>query len=385
MPPVRLGIDVLQADSFAALRHKRVGLLTSFAAVDTHLRRTYDILRTDSRVRLAALFAPEHGLDGTAGAGERVLSSVDARTGLRVHSLYGSTFRPTLEMLADIEAVVFDIPDVGARFFTFIWTLTYMMAVAHEVEIIILDRPNPLGGDIIEGGALDPALISLVGGDNVPIRHGMTMGELARMIYAGWDDSLSRLTVVPCDGWRRSMLWDETGLVWSPPSPNMPRSSTVLHYPGACLIEGTTLSEGRGTPLPFEIVGAPYIDEMALAEALNALELPGVRFRPHVFMPSVGKWAWEVCRGVQAHITDSAVWRPVETWLHVIVLLRRLYPADFRWLPTENGIHHFDRLMGTMRARALIDGGATTADLMRDWDDYHALFRQARAPYLLYP
>ncbi|PJF24578.1 MAG: DUF1343 domain-containing protein, partial [Phototrophicales bacterium] len=186
---VQLGIDVLRRRGFDLLRGKRVGLLTTFAAVDSDLRRTYDILRTDERVRLAALFAPEHGLSGVGHAGEPILSARDPRTGLPVYSLYGATFRPSPDMLADIDVMVFDIPDVGSRYFTFLWTLTYVMTVTRDIEIVVLDRPNPLGGERIEGGALDPSLISLVGGDNVPVCHGMTIGELARLLYAGWDES----------------------------------------------------------------------------------------------------------------------------------------------------------------------------------------------------
>ncbi len=386
---VQLGIDVLRARGFDLLRGRRVGLLTTFAAVDSDLRRTYDLLRTDERVRLAALFAPEHGLSGVGQAGEAIASARDSRTGLPVYSLYGATFRPSLEMLADIDVIVFDIADVGARYFTFLWTLAEVMAAARDVEIVVLDRPNPLGGERIEGGALDPALISPVGG-GVPVCHGMTMGELARLLYASCDESFRGLTVVPCDGWRRAMTWAETGLLWSPPSPNMPRFETALHYPGACLIEGTTLSEGRGTPLPFEIVGAPYIDEVELADALTALKLTGARFRPHVFKPTASKWAGEVCKGVQVYITDRAAWRPIDVWLNVIIAIRRLYPAQFAWLPpgesVEGGqaIHHFDRLIGTSAARMQIESGAAAADVMAEWADYQAAFRAFRQPFLLY-
>lgn len=388
---VRLGIDVLRERGFDVLRGKRVGLLTTFAAVDGGLRRTYDILRTDERIRLAALFAPEHGLSGVGHAGEAIPSAHDPRTGLPVYSLYGATFRPSPDMLADIDVMVFDIPDVGSRYFTFLWTLTYVMAVTRDVEIVVLDRPNPLGGERIEGGALDLSLISLVGGDNVPVCHGMTIGELARLLYAGWDESFSGLTVVPCEGWRRAMNWDETGLLWSPPSPNMPRFETALHYPGACLIEGTTLSEGRGTPLPFEIVGAPYIDEVELADALTALNLPGARFRPCVFKPTASKWTGEVCKGVQVYIADRVTWRPIDVWLNVIIAIRRLYPAHFAWLPPGDSVEigrsmvHFDRLIGTSAARTQIEQGASAAEVMAEWAEYQAAFRAFRQPFLLYP
>ncbi|PJF26557.1 MAG: DUF1343 domain-containing protein, partial [Phototrophicales bacterium] len=198
------------------------------------------------------------------------------------------------------------------------------------------------------------------------------------------------LTVVACDGWRRAMTWDETGLPWSPPSPNMPRFETALHYPGACLIEGTVLSEGRGTPLPFEIVGAPYIDEVELADALTALNLPGARFRPHVFKPTASKWAGEVCKGVQVYIADRVAWRPIDVWLNIIITIRRLYPAQFAWLPpgdsVENGrsMVHFDRLIGSSAARTQIERGASAAEVMAEWADYQAAFRAFRAPFLLY-
>lgn len=387
---VQLGIDALRRRGFDLLRGKRVGLLTTFAAVDNDLRRTYDLMRTDERVRLAALFAPEHGLSGVGHAGELIPSARDPRTGLPVYSLYGATFRPMPDMLASIDVIVADLPDVGSRYFTYLWTLAEVMAAARDMEIIVLDRPNPLGGERIEGGALDPALISLVGGDNVPVCHGMTIGELARLLYAGWDETFRGLTVVPCDGWRRAMTWEETGLPWSPPSPNMPRFETALHYPGACLIEGTTLSEGRGTLLPFEIIGAPYIDEVELAEALTALKLPGARFRPHVFKPTASKWAGEICKGVQVYIADRAEWRPLDVWLNVIITIRRLYPTEFAWLlpgdTLEGGksVYHFDRLIGTSAARMQIERGAAAAEVMADWADYQAAFRAFRQPFLLY-
>ncbi len=281
MSHVRTGIEVLRRDEFKPLRGLRVGLLTNPSGVDSTLISTVAILRREPDVRLAALFAPEHGVFAAAPDAERIPSTVDARTGLTVHSLYGEHFRPTRAMLADLDVVVCDLQDIGARFYTYLWTISHVLQALGEygVPVLILDRPNPLG-DTVAGPLLRPDCASFVGRYPIPIRHGMTLGELATLINATWNPQPADLTVIPCDGWGRSMTWEQTGLPFVPPSPAMPHLSTARQYPGACLIEGTTLSEGRGTALPFEIVGAPGIDGDRLADHLNGLGWSGVRFRP---------------------------------------------------------------------------------------------------------
>jgi uncharacterized protein YbbC (DUF1343 family) len=388
---VRTGLDVLAAQGFDRLKGRRVGLVTNPSAVDRHLHSACHLLRNAPGVKLAALFAPEHGLAGAAPDAERIGSMTDPRTGLPVYSLYGETYYPTPEMLEGLDALVFDIQDVGARYYTFTWTLSYVLEAAGEngLEVIVLDRPNPLNGRL-DGPPLEPHLSSFVGRFPVPVCHGLTLGELAGMMNALWNACPADLTVARCENYRRGMAWEDTGLVWVPPSPNMPHTSTVRQYPGACLVEGTNLSEGRGTALPFEIVGTPWIDGDELAAALNAQDWPGVRFRPISFRPSASKWAGLDCGGVQAHVFDNAVWRPVETWLNVIITVRRLYPAHFAWLPPAaagvepGGVYHFDRLAGSEQIRAQIEAGAEVSDISGAWPDFWRGFKAQRKPFLLY-
>lgn len=371
------GIDRLISEGFAPLTGQRVGLFTNLSAVNRELVTTYDVFRQAEAVNLAALFGPEHGFGGSAADGAAVDSTTDPRTGLPVYSLYGETQRPTAEMLDGLDVLVCDIQDIGARYYTFLWTLTHILEACgeHGVPVLVLDRPNPLG-DRIDGGPLDPELASLVGRHSIPNQHALTLGELAEVFNTAWNPTPGEMDVVECQSWRRDMRWDDIGRIFVPPSPNMPRAVTAYHYPGSCLLEGTTLSEGRGTPLPFEVVGAPYVDGWALADALNKLEVAGVRFRPHQFQPAASKFAGQLCGGVQAHITDAAAYRPLVAWLHVIRTLRHLYPDDFAWLPPSqpDGLQHFDRLIGTRQARAMIDAGEPVDAITAGWADFHEEF-----------
>lgn len=373
------GLDVLRADDYAPLRGRRVGLLTNPSAVDRTLTSAYRILT--QALNIVALFAPEHGFVGAAPDGEQISTQTDPRTGLPVYSLYGATYRPSAAMLRDVDVIVCDIQDIGVRYYTFAWTVTHVIEAAgeHGVEVLILDRPNPLGGEVIGGPGLDAGVSTFVGRYPVPVRHGLTLGELARWVNGLYNPTPAALTVIPCAGWGRAQTWEQTGLPWVPPSPNMPHLSTLHHYPGACLIEGTNLSEGRGTALPFEIVGAPFIDGEALADKLNAQGWPGVRFRPHSFRPTASKWAGQDCGGVQAHITALDDWRPVETWLGIISVIRAAYPGDFEWLPA-----HFDRLIGSAAVRPALDSGADVAHITERWAAFCADFREACQPFLLY-
>lgn len=384
--PVKTGLENLRDQDFAPLRGKRVGLMTNPSAVHRNLTSTYDMLWRSPAVNLVALFAPEHGFAAAVADGEQITTQVDPRTQLPVFSLYGDSLRPTAHMLAQVDVLVCDIQDIGVRYYTFAWTITHILEAAdeHGVEVIILDRPNPLGGERINGPGLDSALSSLVGRYPVPVIHGLTLGELASYVNTVHNPTPAQLQVIPCLGWRRDMLWADCALPWVAPSPNMPHLSTVQHYPGACLIEGTNLSEGRGTTLPFEIVGAPWIDGHRLAEFLNIQMLSGVRFRPHQFRPSASKWAGQDCGGVQVHITEGEHFAPIETWLEVIHAIRQLYPAEFAWLPPHNGVYHFDRLIGSTRVREQIDAGEEMTTICSGWDAVGAQFRAERKPYLLY-
>jgi uncharacterized protein YbbC (DUF1343 family) len=312
------GLEVLRRSGFAALQGLRLGLLTNPSAVTPDLSSAYDVFRQARELDLRALFSPEHGWAAAAADGVKVGSTVDPRTGLPVYSLYGETLHPTPAMLAGLDAVVCDIQDIGVRYYTYAWTISYLIqaAGAAGITVYVLDRPNPLG-DAVDGTLVEMDYLSIVGGAPIPVQHGLTLGELMRLFNAHWNPTPAALHIIRCEGYRRDMTWEATGLPFVPPSPAMPHLSTARHYPGACLLEGTTLSEGRGTALPFEICGAPYIDPAQLADALNALELPGVRYRPHTFTPTASKYTGEVCHGVQAHITASS-YRPLLAWVAVI-------------------------------------------------------------------
>lgn len=388
MMPVKSGLDVLSQQRFGALRGVRAGLMTNPSAISRDLASAYHILTRTPEVDIAALFAPEHGFAGAAPDAETIRHQTDRRTGVPIYSLYGDTYRPSADMLREIDVLVCDIQDIGVRYYTFAWTVTHILeaAGAHGVRVMILDRPNPLGGAQVAGPLLAPHLASFVGRVPVPVIHGLTLGELAQMFNALWNPTPAELVVIPCAGWQRRQPWAQTGLMWVPPSPNMPQLSTLQQYPGACLIEGTTLSEGRGTALPFEVVGAPWMDGDLLADALNGAGWGGVRFRPHSFRPSASKWAGADCQGVQVHITDAAQWRPLQTWLGIIRTIHDLYPQDFGWLPlpTETGVYHFDRLIGAEIYRQHIDQGRALDDLVAGWEADCQQFRQQRAPFLLY-
>ncbi len=380
------GLEALRARGFDALEGRRIGLLTNPSAVTRELASAYDVLRRAPQIDLRALFSPEHGFAAAARDGAHVASSIDPRTGVPIHSLYGATMRPKHDMLAGLDAVVCDIQDIGVRYYTYAWTISYLLQAAGEagVEVVLLDRPNPLGA-AVDGAPVQPDYLSIVGGAPIPVQHGLTLGELMRLYNARWNPTPAALLVIECEGYPRGMTWEETGLPFVPPSPAMPHLSTARHYPGACLVEGANVSEGRGTALPFEICGAPYIDGDALAERLNALALPGVRYRPHVFTPTASKYAGEVCAGVQAHITDAS-YRPLLAWVAVIREVRRLYPADFAWLPPYAGSQHppFDLLAGGATLREQIEAGVPLADIAAEWDAAAQEWRRTREEGVLY-
>jgi uncharacterized protein YbbC (DUF1343 family) len=304
-----------------------------------------------------------------------------------VVSLYGEVRKPTAEMLAGIDVLVYDMQCVGARFYTYISTLLYTMQAAGEQSLpfIVCDRPNPLGGEIVEGPVLHPGYESFVGPGPLPIRYGLTLGELARLYNEAWDVGC-QLTVMPCGGWQRPMWFHDTGLPWVPPSPAMPWPETAIVYPGTCLIEGTNLSEGRGTALPFHQVGAPWMNGQRMVAALNGLDLPGVRFRPVVFVPACGKWSGQRCEGVQLHVTDRRAFRPVTAGLHLVATAKALYPEhfDYREGPENGGRLHFDLLMGTAQVREALDDGAAVDTLIESWSDELRAFARIGSAHHLY-
>jgi uncharacterized protein YbbC (DUF1343 family) len=389
VPPVQSGLDVLVHHRPGLLRGRRFGLLAHQASVDRRLQHAVTLLRDLRGARLAALFAPEHGLWGAAQDHASIASTRDPATGLRVTSLYGRRRIPTPAMLRGLDVLVIDLQDVGSRYYTFQWTMALAMQACARagVRVLVLDRPNPLGGELVEGNIPDPAFASFVGLYPLPARPGLTLGELAR--YLNTQHGLGcALDVVTMRGWRRRMLWEDTGLPWVAPSPNMPTPDTARVYPGGCLFEGTNLSEGRGTTRPFEWVGAPWLDAHACAAALTAQALPGVAFRPARFRPTFHKWAGRLCGGVQIHVTERARFQPFLTGLAVIAVARRLAPRAFRWRPPPYEFERrrlpIDILLGTDQVRRALTRGAGLRAIERSWQRDLAGWKRRRAAWLQY-
>jgi uncharacterized protein YbbC (DUF1343 family) len=381
---VRPGISVLLDARRELLRGRRVGVLTGPSGVLPDLTGSAEALLLAADVR--ALFGPEHGLLGAAAPGAHIDGGIHP-SGVPIYSLYGAQLAASPEQLADLDVIVCDIQDIGCRFYTYAWTMVKLMqaAAAVGVAVIVADRPNPLGG-AIEGPGVDDDHRTLVGLHDVPIRHGLTIGELARLANGelGIDCDL---TVMVCEGWRRTDRWGATGLPWVPPSPNMPNPTTALVYPGTCLLEGTNISVGRGTALPFEWLGAPWLDGAALAEMLNAAALPGVRWRPVAFQPCAAPYAGSRCYGVQPHVVDADAFRPVLSGLTLLAALRRMSDNQ---PPSVNdrlawAVQHFDRLAGSTRMREAIEAAIPPAELSAEWRAYEDTFRERAAPFLLYP
>lgn len=381
----RPGIELLRDRNYDLLMGKRVGLLTHPAAVDQHFMSSYRILTESADVQVVALFAPEHGFRAAVRDGQSIGHSQDPRTGLPIHSLYGSKYRPSKDMLQDLDAIVCDIQDIGVRYYTYIWTLYEVMqaAGAHGLEVVVLDRPNPLG-DKLAGPLVEPHLYSLVGGAPVPVCHGMTCAEMARLLNELWNPTPCQLTVVRCTDWIRYQDARGSGQRWVSPSPNMPQWITARHYAGSCLIEGTNLSEGRGTALPFEIAGAPFIDGDRLADALNRQVFSGVRWRSIRFHPTASKWAGQECGGVQAHITDVEMYDALQSWLMLILQVMELYPEAFEWRTLEGGLYVFDRLIGNEQVRQHLEQRLDLSHLLDKWVSVGENFTAVRQPYLLY-
>ncbi|MFH1568248.1 MAG: DUF1343 domain-containing protein [Gemmatimonadota bacterium] len=382
---IELGCERLFGDAFNLVASRRVGLITNHSGVNCRAESTADRLHQMAGTELAALFGPEHGIRGDAEDGVAVSGERDRRTGVVVHSLYGERRRPEPDQLAGLDVVVFDIQDVGARFYTYLYTMSLAMeaAAAAGIPFVVLDRPNPIGGEEVEGNVLDPAFASFVGLYPIPVRYGLTVGELARLLNAVYGIGAD-LEVVPMRGWRRQLYWDETGLPWVAPSPNMPAPSTAVVYPGMCFFEGTNVSEGRGTTRPFEQVGAPYIDAFRLADHLNGLAIPGALFRPVFFRPAFAKHAGEACQGIQLHVSDRRTFRPVAAGLEALAAVRRLWPDEFAWHVPSAGIHNFDRLAGTDQVRLALDAGVPVAELESEWARQRQSFLEQRRDYLLY-
>jgi uncharacterized protein YbbC (DUF1343 family) len=341
-----------------------------------------DLLSGATDFDLVSLFSPEHGIRGEAEGGISIESQTDERSGLPVHSLYGETRKPTPEMLEDLDILLYDIQDIGARYFTYVSTMARAMEAAGEAGIpfLVLDRPNPIGGVAVQGTVLDPEFSSFVGMFPVPMRHGMTSGELARM-YVGEFGLQVDLTVIPVEGWTRSMAFEETDIPWVPPSPNMPSVESAIHYTGTCLFEGTTISVGRGTDMAFQVVGAPWLDPDSLAEAMAAYAIPGVGIEPVSFVPENpgdGKFGGQEVFGVRLTAEDPDYDATLAT-LALLVETRRMSGDHWEWR-----IAHFDRLAGTNRLREGLDSGKSIQELREGWDVELEAFEQMRDRFLLY-
>ena len=370
---MRTGLEKLLGNPKRWLGKARVGLVTNPTGVDRFLRPAIDLLHGHPDVNLRLLFGPEHGIRGTAQDMIGVADARDPVTGLPEFSLYGKTFdslSPTLAQLAQIDALLFDIQDIGARYYTYAATMALCMraAKAAEVKVVVLDRPNPINGAQIEGGGLDPGLENFCALYPVPQRHGMTIGELAQLYNETFGIGCE-LEVARCEGWRRDWFFDECELPWVMPSPNMPTLDTAIVYPGMCLLEGTNLSEGRGTTRPFELFGAPFIDARKLAEELRRYELPGVMFRPCVIEPAFHKFTGRRCGALQLHISDRRAFCPYRTGLAVLVAVKSLWPETFTWRtePYEfrADVHAIDLLTGKAEVRTAIDQGRGLDDVTR--------------------
>ncbi|MDM5212753.1 DUF1343 domain-containing protein [Peribacillus sp. NJ4] len=378
---VNPGIEVLLKEEKDVLSRKKVGLITNPTGIDSKLTSIVDLLHDDPDINLTALFGPEHGVRGDAQAGASVEYYIDEKTGLPVYSLYGKTKKPTPEMLKDVEVLVFDIQDVGTRYYTYIYTMAYAMEAAKENDIpfIVLDRPNPQGGESVDGPVLEPEFSSFVGLYPIPLKHGMTVGELATLFNKEFKIGAD-LKVIKMKGWKRDMDYDDTGLPFVLPSPNMPTVSTTFVYPATGLIEGTNVSEGRGTTKPFELIGAPYINGDELAGKLNALRLPGVKFRAASFTPMFSKHAGKLSHGVEIYITDREEFKAVPTGLHIIKTIQDLYPGDFEFLAANN----FNLLIGNGWVRSRIEEGSSVNEIMKEYQEKQDAFKKVRKNYLLY-
>ncbi|MEP6754655.1 MAG: DUF1343 domain-containing protein [Chthonomonadales bacterium] len=371
------GIDVLERDNFKPLAGQRIGLITNHTGLTRDLRTTIDVLHAAPKVQLKALFGPEHGIRGEVDA--KVEDSTDRRTGLPVYSLYGDTMRPKPEQLKGLDALVYDIQDIGCRFYTYPATLGNALeeCAKASIHLIVLDRPNPIGGIAVEGPVSDPEVHQFVCWHPIPVRHGMTIGELARL-YNSERKIGAGLQVIPCSSWKRTQLWDETGLYWTNPSPNMRSLTEAILYPGIGLLETTNISVGRGTDTPFEVIGAPWIDGRSLAQHLNSVGLPGVRFVPIRFKPKSSVFVGVDCSGINISITNRSNFKSVQCGFHIAVALQKLYPGKWQ-------VEKYIRLLEKKEILSKLAAGATVGELEKTYAAGLREFAAIRQKYLIYP
>jgi uncharacterized protein YbbC (DUF1343 family) len=387
---VLLGLEVIKKENFTRLKGRAIGLVVNPASLDSGLISTVDIFLNAHGVKVNVLFGPQHGIRGETQDNMVEWEGFrDKQTGLPVFSLYGKTREPSREMMEGIDCLVIDLPDVGARYYTFVWTLALCLRTCKKYgkACVVLDRPNPINGIAMEGTVLDSRFASFVGLYPLPIRHGMTMGEIARYLNQEFKIECD-LTVVPLEGWQRELWFDETSLPWVMPSPNMPTLATALVYPGMCLLEGTNISEGRGTTRPFEIFGIPGVDPYEVVKRLTKDDLPGVRFRPLYFQPTFQKHQEKLCGGAQIHVTDRNSFLPVLTGVAVIRTMYHMCPKKSFWKQPpyeyEEKKLPIDILAGTDELRSQIERESSLEEIARSWQEKLEVFREVRKPSLLY-
>jgi uncharacterized protein YbbC (DUF1343 family) len=403
---VRPGIQVFLESHLDLVKGKRVGLVTNQTGVDSNLQSTIDLLYKNKEIKLVALYGPEHGVRGNAQAGEYVSFYIDDKYNIPVFSLYGQSRKPAAGMLKNIDSymrsfdtvsagkvpetsmvesldvLIFDIQDVGTRIYTYLATMAYCLQACAEndIDFMVLDRPNPINGQDMEGPVLEyPEYSSFVGLYPIPARHGMTVGELAELFNDKFLEKKAALTVIPMQGWERKMWSDETSLPWVIPSPNIPTLDTATVYPGQVFLEGTNISEGRGTTKPFELFGAPWINGYELTKKLNELSLPGIKFREAWFSPTFSKFEGELCGGAQIHVIDRKLYRPFESSLYIIQTVMEMYPNHFKFHD-----EYFDKIMGTSKPREALEKGIEVKDIIKSYQADLDNFSKLRKSYLLY-
>ncbi len=386
----RTGLDVLEKKNFSPLKGQKVGLLVNPASVNRKLEHLTDLLFRRRDIRITAIFGPQHGLHGHTQDNMIEWEGFQhPRFRCPVYSLYGDHREPTLQMLEDMEVLMIDLPDVGSRYYTFLWTAMLMVKACGRkgIPVMVLDRPNPITGSILEGPGLDEEFLSFIGLHPLIIRHGLTIGECLKLISKELNFP-TELEIVPLESWTRGMWFDETGLPWVLPSPNMPSLDTAIVYPGGCLMEGTLLSEGRGTTRPFEIIGSPFIDPELLKEDLLESGLDGVSFRPLFFEPTFQKHRERLCGGVQIHVTDRNTFRPVRTAVAILLSIRKRHEKEALWRPPPYEYEYekmpFDILSGSRTLREQIDAGVDLDTITDSWKGEERKFQDRRSPFLLY-
>lgn len=390
MQTMQLGLETLFSNYLQLLAGERVGLIVNPASINQQFEHAADVFYRCKEINLTTLFGPQHGIRGeTQDNMIEWEGFLDKRTQTTVYSLYGKTRIPTEEMLKDVDVLVFDIQDVGTRVYTFIYTMAHAMQACAKYgkRMVVLDRPNPIGGELVEGNMLEPEFASFVGLFPIAMRHGMTVGELAQMFNEAFAINC-KLDVVPMSGWKRSMWWDETNIEWILPSPNMPTLDTAMVYPGMVIFEGTAVSEGRGTTRPFELIGAPYIDAYELTDKLNSLNLPGVYFRPNYYQPTFHKHVGQLCGGLQLHILDRQKYKSVITAVAILSTIYHLYPNKFEWKqPPYEYVHDklpIDVIFGSDKVRKQIEKGASITQIEESWQQGVDEFIKLRENYLIY-